>query len=213
MKPPRSTTMRLVALLALLLPAGCSSERAQGIRGAEPYRLSGAACLAVLRERGIAVGRWQHIPDRSCRVDTPVRAGSGRLASFVPPLETSCAMLVAWSDFEAEVNRAARTHLRSPVVAVQHYGSYACRSMTGNAGRASLHARARALDISGFRLADGRIVTVHEGWRGTRAEQRFLRAVASAACRRFSVTLTPESDRRHQDHLHVDIGPWRQCGL
>jgi hypothetical protein len=122
-------------------------------------------------------------------------------------------MLVAWSDFEAEVNRAALAHLGSRVVTIRHYGSYACRRMTGNAGRLSLHARARALDVSGFELADGRSVTVLDGWRGARAEQRFLRSVAAAACRHFSVTLTPASDRLHRDHLHVDIGPWRKCGL
>ena len=121
-------------------------------------------------------------------------------------------MLVAWSEFEAAVDRAARDYLRSPVVAIRHFGSFACRRMTGNAGRLSLHAQARALDVAGFVLADGRVVTVERGWRGPRDQQRFLRAVAAAACRHFSVTLTPDSDRLHRDHLHVDIGPWRQCG-
>jgi hypothetical protein len=199
-------------LLAALLLAGCGGGREKGARRAEPYRLSGPACVATLRERGIVAQPWRHVPDRSCRVDTPVRAAAGTEVAFVPPLETSCAMLVAWSDFEAEVDKAARRHLGSPVAAVRHYGSYACRRMTGNAGRLSLHARARALDVSAFELADGRVVTVRKGWRGTRAEQRFLRAVASAACRRFSLTLTPASDSRHHDHFHLDIGPWRQCG-
>jgi hypothetical protein len=200
-----------VAGLLLLLQGGCGG-RPESASRAELYRLSGRACLALLAERGIVAQTWRRTPERSCQVDTPVRAAAGSSTVFAPPLETSCAMLVAWSDFEADIDRAARRHLGSPVAAVRHYGSYACRRMTGNAGRPSLHARARALDISGFELADGRIVTVLDGWRGTRAEQRFLRAVASAACRRFSVTLTPASDRRHRDHFHVDIGPWRSCG-
>ena len=110
------------------------------------------------------------------------------------------------------MERAARDYLRSPVVAIRHFGSFACRRMTGNSARLSLHSQARAFDIAGFKLADGRIVTVERGWRGPRDEQRFLRAVAAAACRYFSVTLTPDTDRLHYNHLHVDIGPWRQCG-
>ncbi len=122
-------------------------------------------------------------------------------------------MLAAWSDFEAELDRTARATMGSPVVAVRHFGSFACRAMTGNAGRPSLHAQARAVDIAGFQLADGRVVTVLKGWNGPTDQRRFLRAVAVAACRRFSVVLTPNSDRFHRDHIHLDIGPWRKCGV
>ena len=102
----------------------------------------------------------------------------------------------------------------SPVVAVRHYGSFACRGMTGNAGRASLHAQARALDIAGFQLADGRVVTVLTGWSGPRGPAPVpAGALPLAACRQFSVVLTPNSDRFHQDHIHVDIGPWRKCAV
>lgn len=122
-------------------------------------------------------------------------------------------MLVAWSDFERAVQAAAEDQLGQRVTGIRHYGSYACRRMTGNAGRPSLHAQARAIDVAAFRLADGSEVTVAKGWSGPRAQRRFLRAVAQAACRHFSVTLTPASDAAHRDHLHLDIGPWRRCGL
>jgi hypothetical protein len=210
---PRS--VRRYALVAGLVPALAScgdGDRAGPIAG-QPYRLSGPACVRMLNDRGIAVQSWRPASGSGCAVDTPVRASAGTLAGFSPPLETSCAMLVAWSDFEAEVDAAARRFLGSRLLAVRHFGSFGCRRMTGNAGRLSLHAKARALDISGFQLADGRVVTVLDGWRGPRDQRRFLRAVADAACRHFSVTLTPESDRLHQNHLHVDIGPWRRCGL
>ena len=172
--------------------------------------LSGSACVRLLAERGVPVRPWQG-GTSACPIDTPVRAARGRIAGFTPPLETDCATLVAWSDLEGEVDRAARATLGSPVVSVRHYGSFACRGRSGNAGRPSLHAQARAIDIAGFQLADGRVVTVLKGWSGPADQRRFLRAVAAAACRRFSVVLTPNSDRFHQDHIHVDIGPWRKC--
>jgi hypothetical protein len=172
--------------------------------------LSGPACVRLLAERGIVTRPWQG-GTRACPIATPVRAGKGRIAAFTPPLDTSCAMLLAWSGFEGDLDRIARATLGTPVSAIRHYGSFACRGMTGNAGRRSLHAQARALDIAGFQLADGRTVTVLAGWRGPADQRRFLRAVTQAACRHFSVVLTPNSDRFHQDHIHLDIGPWRLC--
>ena len=205
---------RPIAILAMLLPAlaACAGAKPRSTRASiAPYALSGPVCMQALAQRGIVVQPWGG-GSPGCPVDTPVSAAAGAMSRFDPALQTSCAMLVAWSEFEAAVDRAARDHLRSRVVAIRHFGSFACRRMTGNAGRLSLHARARALDVAGFVLADGRVVMVAAGWRGPRDQQRFLRAVAVAACRHFSVTLTPDSDRLHRDHLHVDIGPWRQCG-
>ena len=177
-----------------------------------PYQLSGPACLRALAERGITVQPWAG-GTRACPINTPVRATAGSLARFSPPLQTSCAMLVAWSDFEGDVDRAARKFLHSGLVAVQHFGSFACRRMTGNGRRQSLHAQARALDVAGFQLADGRIVAVESGWDGPRDEQRFLHAVAAAACKHFSAVLTPETDGDHLNHIHVDLGPWRLCSM
>jgi hypothetical protein len=195
------------------LVASCGGEPPTRPGTDAPYRLSGPACLQALAARQVAATRWTARTRGNCAVDTPVTASTARGTRFTPPLETSCAMLVAWADFDAALQQAAIDHLGSGVAAVRHFGSHGCRRMTGNAGRLSLHAHARALDVAGFELADGSTVSVASGWRGTRAERRFLRAVAAAACRHFSVTLTPASDRAHADHLHVDIGPWRLCGL
>lgn len=202
-----------VLFVTLLLLAACGGGQRSPSRPPDaPYQLSGPACLRALAARGITVGSWAG-GTKACPVDTPVLATSGMLARFSPPLKTSCAMLVAWSDFEIDIDRAARTYLHSRLTAVRHYGSFACRRMTGNGARQSLHAQARALDVAGFQLADGRVVSVESGWHGSRDEQRFLRAVAKAACRHFSVTLTPDTDDDHLNHLHVDIGRWRLCGL
>lgn len=200
-------------LVTSLLLAACGGGKpaTRAGKAAAPYQISGPACIAGLRERGIAAIAWRTPQRRGCAIDTPVRATATRSVRFQPALETSCAMLTAWSDFERRVQAAAELAFDQRVVAVRHYGSYACRAMTGNAGRRSLHAKARALDIAAFELSDGTLVTVADGWKGSRAQRRFLQAVAEAACRHFSVTLTPASDAAHHDHLHVDIGPWRAC--
>ena len=201
---------RGLALLALLLTlAGCGRHRAT--RQEPPYQIGGNACLNALAARGIVVEPWAPAAAGACRVDTPVLATGGATVGFSPPLKTSCAMLLAFADLEPAVQAAARSRLGSPVVTVRNFGSYSCRGVKGHASRLSLHALGRAVDVSGFELADGRVVTVAQGWKGARDERRFLRDVRDAACRRVSAVLDPDSDRQHRDHIHLDLGPWRLC--
>ena len=67
--------------------------------------------------------------------------------------------------------------------------------------RLSEHAFANAVDVSGFVLADGRRITVQDGWNGEDERvRRFLRAVHQAGCRRFNIGLWPDSDAYHYNH-------------
>src|SRR6202042_3805901 len=71
--------------------------------------------------------------------------------------------------------------------------------------RISEHAFGNALDIAGFTLADGRTITVKDGWHGAPEEQGFLHDVQSAACTMFTTVLAPGSNAYHYDHMHVDL--------
>src|SRR5690606_30785281 len=83
---------------------------------------------------------------------------------------------------------------------------YSCRGMNGQRGaRISEHAFGNALDIAAFTLADGRKITVKDGWRGSAEEQGFLRDVQGAACDQFTTVLAPGSNVFHYDHIHVDL--------
>ena len=55
------------------------------------------------------------------------------------------------------------------------------------------------------RSADGRRVTVQDGWHGTPEEQGFLRDVHLAACNHFSTVLAPGYNAAHYNHIHVDL--------
>jgi len=70
-------------------------------------------------------------------------------------------------------------------------GTYACRSIAGS-GRLSEHATANAVDVAAFILADGRRISVLEGWNGDERHARFLRSVRVSACRRFNTVLSPD---------------------
>ena len=81
------------------------------------------------------------------------------------------------------------------VVEIKQISAYSCRGMNGNPhAHISEHAFGNALDIAAFTLADGRRITVKDGWRGMPEEQGFLRDVQAAACQQFNTVLAPGSN-------------------
>ncbi|RLU14198.1 extensin, partial [Pseudomonas prosekii] len=98
------------------------------------------------------------------------------------------------------------------VTRVDHLGSFACRNMYNREnGARSQHASANALDIAGFRLADGRSVNVLKDWPKDNKDAQFLRQVRDGACEMFSVVLSPDYNAAHRNHFHVDVGGWSVC--
>src|SRR5438309_3263322 len=92
------------------------------------------------------------------------------------------------------------------VAEIKQISAYSCRGMNGNShAHISEHAFGNALDIAAFVLADGRRVTVKDGWRGMPEEQGFLRDVQASACQQFNTVLAPGSNVYHYDHIHVDL--------
>jgi hypothetical protein len=107
-----------------------------------------------------------------------------------------------WARFG--VDRAAREILGSPVARIETMGSYACRTVAGT-DRLSAHARAEAIDVAAFVLADGRRIVLKRDWQGGDAATReFLRVVHKSACKRFGTVLGPEYNAAHQDHFHLE---------
>jgi hypothetical protein len=102
------------------------------------------------------------------------------------------------------VQPAAAELLGSRVARIETFGSYACRRLySRTSGQWSEHARANAIDIAGFRLADGRRITVARDWTDG-AQGAFLHRVRDGGCRLFATTLSPDYNAAHRDHLHLD---------
>lgn len=139
------------------------------------------------------------------------RVAGARLG--VTPVTCELAAAVAlW--MEHVVQPRALELLGSKVAAVDHLGSYACRNIRGSPGgddERSEHASANALDVNGFRLADGRRVRVLSDWGRDTPEGRFLAAIHSGACRYFSVAIGPAYNEAHRDHFHFDRGDAWAC--
>jgi Extensin-like protein C-terminus len=136
------------------------------------------------------------------------RAGASLPPVAVSPTATLACPIVSELDrwIAGAVQPAAMRWFGSPVAEITQISAYSCRGMNGNS-RASIseHAFGNALDIAAFTLADGRRITVKNGWRGLPEEQGFLRDVQAAACDQFSTVLAPGSNVYHYDHIHVDL--------
>ncbi len=172
------------------------------------------ACRRILSEGGVA---FRRLPDRDgggfCQVRDAI-AITGGLPAFSPagpPMACRQALAFAlWSRHEAEP--AARRLLGSPIASYEHYGSYACRRVYGQAtGSPSQHATANAIDIAAIRLADGRRLSVLTDFRREDRRGSFLHRARDGACRVFSHTLSPDYNAAHRDHFHLDMGGWSVC--
>lgn len=113
------------------------------------------------------------------------------------------------------VQPAARRHLGARVVAYDQLGTYNCRHIAGRRAW-SEHSTADAIDVAGFRLDDGRRISVLKDWQGDGDRAAFLREVRDGACKTFSTVLSPDYNRAHRDHLHLDQAErgkagWRAC--
>jgi len=126
----------------------------------------------------------------------------------VKPAATLACPIVSVLDrwLDDSVQPAAQRWFGSSVVEIRQISAYSCRGMNGNPNaHISEHAFGNALDIAAFTLADGRRITVKDGWHGLPEEQGFLRDVQGAACQDFTTVLAPGSNVYHYDHIHVDL--------
>jgi hypothetical protein len=134
----------------------------------------------------------------------PVTTGA---VTVQPTATLACPIVSALDNWFANgVQPAAMRWFGVPVAEIKQISAYSCRGMNGQPGaRISEHAFGNALDIAAFTLADGRKITVKDGWRGQPEEQGFLREVQGSACQLFSTVLAPGSNAFHYDHIHVDL--------
>jgi hypothetical protein len=127
--------------------------------------------------------------------------------SIAPAATLACPLVAALDNWIATgVQPAARRWFGQPVVEIKQISAYSCRSMNGQRGAPiSEHAFGNALDVAAFTLADGRRITVRDGWHGAPEERAFLHDVHAGACRLFATVLAPGSNAFHYDHIHVDL--------
>jgi hypothetical protein len=196
------TGVKLMLLCLVLALAACAGRRAPPVA---------RQCLAELDRRHIdyALPSLQ-VASSDCAEEGLVRV-SGIGIAWNQPALLACPLALALDDFTRDtLDPLALRYLGKRVVLVRHFGAYSCRAT--RSGHESRHAQGEAIDIAGFVLEDGSVVSVEKDWRRG-ARGRFLAALARAACQEFSVVLTPDWDADHVNHIHLDRGRYRLCGV
>lgn len=200
--------------------AGTQARPAARVASAPQSYAANTADQSCLADLGAAGARFLPLPDTyaapGCNKLGAVQlsALAGDRSTFgvsnIGPLRCDTAKAFnEWARFG--VDRAARQLLGSPIARVETMGSYSCRNVAGTERR-SAHARAEAIDVSGFVLQNGRRIVLKRDWNsGDAATREFLRVVHNSACKRFGTVLGPDYNAAHADHLHLEGTGGRFC--
>lgn len=198
-------------LIAPLLIAGLTGCRF-GLETRDPWRAEAEEqCIA---RKGVVPSAFiEPLPaidgPGMCGMEHPFRVNALAEGNVVlePAGKLACPVIHEVDLWVQEVVQpAAVAWLGQPVVAIRQMSAYSCRGMNGNPNaKISEHAFGNALDVGAFRTADGRWITVKDGWKGSPNDRGFLLQVQAGACERFTTVLAPGSNIFHYDHIHVDL--------
>ncbi len=147
--------------------------------------------------------------------------------------------LATWVDGDLSQTVARTTG--GQLTAIRHYSAYRCSFRSK--GRLSEHALGNALDLAGIETSNALSLNVEKDWgdhldwaamqpmemapksqrpslavdapgdAAATAKRQIWYAVTKSACQAFKLVLTPHSNKAHANHLHIDMGRWKQCEL
>ncbi len=176
-----------------------------------------AACFAAFDRAGAGYLRRPAVGTGECRVSQRMILTGD---SFVPTMRPAnaapgCAVTAAMALWNRDiVQPLSRRYFGQKVVALENLGSYNCRKIAGRQAQ-SQHSTANAIDISAFILADGTRITLINDWAPGDHRSEFLHAVRDGSCGLFSTVLSPDYNRAHADHFHLDMAArtagWSVC--
>jgi hypothetical protein len=166
---------------------------------------------------GITFAPMPRIDGRgACGIYAPLKVAALETdgVRFAPNPTIGCPLAAALDAWLAEaVQPAAIAWFGLPVIEIDQLDAYSCRPVDNIPGeKLSEHAFGNAIDIAGFKLADGRTVTVKRDFRSREPRARgFLHEIFAAACARFKTALGP-GEPLHDDHFHLDLAHHNQAG-
>lgn len=128
-----------------------------------------------------------------------------------------CRLALAVADF-------AELLAQHDVVEAIHFSFYRPGARIGKSGKPSQHSRGLAFDLGQLKLKNGSRISVEKDWQGEvgddvecdasppkeAAARLLMRVVCEAARRRiFHLILTPNYNKAHFNHFHLDLQPGR----
>lgn len=139
------------------------------------------------------------------RLEAIVLADSSQVP-VKPAATLRCSMATAIANWVREDVSVVASQLNTTLREIDNFDSYQCRGRNRVVGaQISEHGKANALDVRGFRLADGRMLSLTDRDLPPDLRER----VKASVCARFTTVLGPGSDWYHEDHIHLDLAQRR----
>jgi hypothetical protein len=186
--------------------------------------LSTRRCFAELQRAGVSYWREKDVDDvrDAIRLMGPISGvvyrGQARSQPPFPSAVLECRLAVALIELSAILSQ-------HDIVEVTHISLHRenNRGHPVETGGSTGHRGGVAIDAALFRRRDGSTISVLDDWKGRRgapvcgpraargstAGARTLREIVCRADRRglFHVLLTPNHDRAHRNHFHMEVRP------
>jgi hypothetical protein len=163
------------------------------------------AKVAVFQPLGTLVGPGDCGAPDAVQLQAVVLTDQTKVA-VTPPATLRCPMaeqLAAWLRDDVA---PTLTESGPPLRILDNFDSYECRGRNRvRAAQLSEHGRADALDVRGFRLADGHEINLTD----VGVSKDLRQKIRSSVCARFSTVLGPGSDGYHEEHVHLDLAERR----
>lgn len=187
------------APLDLRDPEGWATQAKTADLRADPVQ-----CRAVLDRSEVPFTVLAAAGEGSCRRTDRTVLEKTPLSPAQPP--TTCAVAAAFELWlQKGLAPASLEIFGQPIQRIEHLGAYSCRRLYGrDEGPWSEHATGNAIDIAAFVLRDGTRISVLADWSGEHKKAQFLQEARDAACRSFGTVLSPDYNKAHADHLHLD---------
>jgi hypothetical protein len=125
-----------------------------------------------------------------------------RQVALKPAATLRCAMASQIADWVRTDIAPLTLSLGSVISVLDNFDSFECRGRNRVVGAPlSEHARANALDVRAFKLANGQSISLTDRTAPREVRENVLHSV----CTRFTTVLGPGSDGYHEDHIHLDL--------
>ncbi|WP_068086010.1 extensin family protein [Polycladidibacter stylochi] len=166
--------------------------------------------ICELPDNSVSIGE-PIVGEGGCGIEDPVSLEqldiAGEKIGFSRVLMISCQAAQQLVPWVVKANSAVKENFENEQLeSLQIAAGYACRRRNNlKSGKLSEHAKGNAIDVVGFKLKSGRIITVLKGWEDS-SEHAFLKTLHGEACKQFTTVLGPMANKYHKDHFHFDIG-------
>ena len=189
-----------MSVILLSVPFVATQHKGLLISAYNKYRVvfldgGGEKCLRELEKTEAVFKPLGNQGTDACPVKNAVRISKFKDTTLSSSVILSCPAALDTANWLEEIEAKHITHM----------GTLNCRQRRGS-GLMSEHSFGVAIDVSAI---DGAVVSKH--WKDKGMKGDTLREAASVACKHFSNVLTPETNRLHQNHFHLDSGVGFQC--